>query len=71
MTQAQLTTAGIGADIRAFVEAAHGRQTEFLRELVKVPSDNPSGDCAPHAELLGDDLLDALFDIFHLNSFPG
>ena len=22
----------------------------FLAELVKVPSDNPPGDCAPHAE---------------------
>ena len=49
MTQAQLTSPGIDADIRAFVEAAHAQQIEFLRELVKVPSDNPSGDCAPHA----------------------
>jgi len=25
-------------------------ETRFLAELVKVPSDNPPGDCAPHAE---------------------
>ena len=53
MTQAQLTSPGTKADtqadIRAFVEAAHPQQIAFLRELVKVPSDNPSGDCTPHA----------------------
>ncbi len=26
-------------------------QIEFLKELVRLPSDNPPGDCAPHAEL--------------------
>jgi succinyl-diaminopimelate desuccinylase len=26
------------------------RQTAFLKSLVRVPSDNPPGDCAPHAE---------------------
>ncbi len=31
------------------VEAAHRAQSEFLAELVKVASDNPPGDCAPHA----------------------
>ena len=25
-------------------------EVDFLRELVKVPSDNPPGDCAPCAE---------------------
>lgn len=49
MTQADIAASGIDADIRAFVEAEHARQVVFLRELVKVPSDNPSGDCAPHA----------------------
>ena len=49
MTQVQLANPGIDADIRAFVDAAHAQQIDFLRELVKVPSDNPSGDCAPHA----------------------
>src|SRR5215470_14570016 len=35
--------------ITAFVDAEFGRETEFLAELVKVASDNPPGDCAPHA----------------------
>lgn len=26
------------------------REVEFLKALVRVPSDNPPGDCAPHAE---------------------
>jgi len=31
--------------------AAHRREAEaFLADLVRVPSDNPPGDCAPHAE---------------------
>lgn len=32
------------------LEAARAAQTDFLAELVKVPSDNPPGDCAAHAE---------------------
>ena len=43
--------------VRTFVDSAFAQQTEFLTELVKVPSDNPPGDCAPHAarahEMLG------------------
>ena len=35
--------------IRAYVDQQHKAQVEFLAELVKVPSDNPPGDCAPHA----------------------
>ncbi len=35
--------------ISAFVDREFARETEFLAELVKVPSDNPPGDCAPHA----------------------
>lgn len=34
-------------------------QTAFLAELVKVPSDNPPGDCAPHARRAAD-LLEAM-----------
>jgi succinyl-diaminopimelate desuccinylase len=37
-------------EIKAFLEAERGRQTAFLAELVKVPSDNPPGDCRRHAE---------------------
>lgn len=36
--------------IRRFLEAERPRQEAFLAELVKVPSSNPPGDCAPHAE---------------------
>ncbi|SNB51140.1 acetylornithine deacetylase or succinyl-diaminopimelate desuccinylase [Arboricoccus pini] len=35
------------SDYLASVEHA---EVEFLAELVKTPSDNPPGDCAPHAE---------------------
>lgn len=33
-----------------FIEREHAAQTAFLAELVRVPSDNPPGDCRPHAE---------------------
>src|SRR5215510_6967301 len=36
--------------IAAFVDRDFLRETEFLAELVKVPSDNPPGDCAAHAK---------------------
>ena len=36
--------------IESFLAGQRGDQTRFLAELVRVPSDNPPGDCAPHAE---------------------
>jgi acetylornithine deacetylase/succinyl-diaminopimelate desuccinylase-like protein len=36
--------------IRAYLAGERGRQAAFLAELVKLPSDNPPGDCARHAE---------------------
>lgn len=36
--------------VRHWVDEHFTRQTAFLAELVKVPSDNPPGDCAPHAQ---------------------
>lgn len=36
--------------IHRFVNGSRDLQTEFLAEIVKVPSDNPPGDCAAHAE---------------------
>jgi len=36
--------------ISAFLDAERESQTAFLAELVKVPSDNPPGDCRRHAE---------------------
>ncbi len=32
-----------------WLDAQRDAETRFLAELVKVPSDNPPGDCAPHA----------------------
>jgi acetylornithine deacetylase/succinyl-diaminopimelate desuccinylase-like protein len=36
--------------VAAFVDREFPRETQFLAELVKVPSDNPPGDCAAHAQ---------------------
>src|ERR1700754_34714 len=35
--------------IGEFLDRTGAAASEFLAELVKVPSDNPPGDCAPHA----------------------
>ena len=32
------------------IEAGRAAQTEFLARLVRIPSDNPPGDCGPHAD---------------------
>ncbi len=37
------------ATIHDYLEAHRAEQARLLAELVKVPSDNPPGDCAPHA----------------------
>jgi succinyl-diaminopimelate desuccinylase len=37
------------ATLLRLVDAAFADQVRFLAELVRVPSDNPPGDCAPHA----------------------
>jgi succinyl-diaminopimelate desuccinylase len=36
--------------IHDFIAAQQGNMQSLLAELVKVPSDNPPGDCAPHAK---------------------
>jgi acetylornithine deacetylase/succinyl-diaminopimelate desuccinylase family protein len=36
-------------EISLFVDRLFARETAFLAEMVKVPSDNPPGDCARHA----------------------
>lgn len=38
------------AAISAFIAARREAMAAMLAELVRVPSDNPPGDCAPHAE---------------------
>ena len=42
--------AGPYEDIGRWIDAHHPQQIEFLREIVKVPSDTPPGDNAPAAE---------------------
>jgi len=37
------------ARLAAFLDAQSGAQTAFLAEMVKVPTDNPPGDCVAHA----------------------
>jgi succinyl-diaminopimelate desuccinylase len=60
-----MNTAGVAANdvtirnIRSYLETQREAQAKFLAELVKVPSDNPPGDCEPHAERAAE-LLEAL-----------
>lgn len=42
-------TQGISDSISAFVDRRFADETAFLAELVRVPSDNPPGDCTAHA----------------------
>jgi acetylornithine deacetylase/succinyl-diaminopimelate desuccinylase-like protein len=46
-------------NILQFIDREFEREVAFLAELVKVPSDNPPGDCAPHAARARE-LLEAL-----------
>ncbi|HYR00450.1 MAG TPA: M20/M25/M40 family metallo-hydrolase [Casimicrobiaceae bacterium] len=39
-----------GDALGRWIDAHHGEQVEFLREIVRVPSDTPPGDNAPAAE---------------------
>jgi succinyl-diaminopimelate desuccinylase len=55
--------------IKEFVEREFARETEFLAELVKAPSDNPPGDCAPHAARARQ-LLEALGFAVELHPVP-
>ncbi|EKV29226.1 Acetylornithine deacetylase [Caenispirillum salinarum AK4] len=52
-------TAARRAALTRAVDDLHAEQTRFLAELVKVPSDNPPGDCLPHAERAAE-LLEAM-----------
>lgn len=40
----------------ARVDALHEAQVAFLAAMVRTPSDNPAGDCAPHAEMAAREL---------------
>jgi len=45
-----MSVADIDALLLDFLAAQRAPQVDFLRELVRVPSDNPPGDCLPHAQ---------------------
>lgn len=45
--------------VRDYLAQRRGEETDFLAALVRTPSDNPPGDCAPHAEKAAG-LLEAL-----------
>src|SRR5688500_8283411 len=46
--EASMTTE-LTSHVTAFIEREFERETDFLAEVVKVPSDNPPGDCAAAA----------------------
>lgn len=43
-------SAELESRVLQIIDRLHAEQVRFLAELVKVPSDNPPGDCSPHAE---------------------
>ena len=55
--------AGPYEDIGRWIDAHHPEQIEFLREIVKVPSDTPPGDNAPAAEKAATLLTTMNFDV--------
>ena len=55
--------AGPYEDIGRWIDAHHPQQIEFLREIVKVPSDTPPGDNAPAAEKAAALLTAMSFDV--------
>jgi acetylornithine deacetylase/succinyl-diaminopimelate desuccinylase-like protein len=55
--------AGPYEDLGRWIDAHHPEQIEFLREIVKVPSDTPPGDNAPAAEKAAALLTAMRFDV--------
>jgi acetylornithine deacetylase/succinyl-diaminopimelate desuccinylase-like protein len=49
----------LAGQVASFIDSQFAQETAFLAELVKAPSDNPPGDCAPHAARARE-LLEAL-----------
>ena len=52
-------SSGPAATIHAFLAGHRSEAERFLALLVRVPSDNPPGDCAPHAARAAE-LLEAM-----------
>ncbi len=59
--------AGISASVSAFIDGHFDAECAFLAELVKVPSDNPPGDCVAHARR-AKELLESLG--FEVEAYP-
>ena len=55
--------------IHAFVRDHEGAETRFLAEIVKVPSDNPPGDCDPSARAVAG-LLEGLGFVVERHKVP-
>lgn len=53
------TPSPLHQSLAAAIDRNFAEETGFLAELVKVPSDNPPGDCAPHAARAAE-LLEAM-----------
>jgi acetylornithine deacetylase/succinyl-diaminopimelate desuccinylase-like protein len=51
------------AELDRWIDAHHAGQVEFLREIVRVPSDTPPGDNAPAAEKAAELLTGFGFDV--------
>jgi acetylornithine deacetylase/succinyl-diaminopimelate desuccinylase family protein len=49
--------------IGRIIDAGWARQIDFLKSLVRVASDNPPGDCAPHAEVAAKGLEELGFTV--------
>ena len=52
-------TSDFALTLAAHIDQHHQQAVAFLADLVKVPSDNPPGDCAPHGARAAE-LLEAL-----------
>ncbi len=50
-------------EIAGFLAVTADERVSLLKELVKAPSDNPPGDCAPHAERAAALLTDLGFEV--------
>jgi acetylornithine deacetylase/succinyl-diaminopimelate desuccinylase family protein len=59
VTNALTSASTLAASLIDHIDLHHKQAIAFLAELVKVPSDNPPGDCAPHGARAAE-LLEAL-----------
>jgi acetylornithine deacetylase/succinyl-diaminopimelate desuccinylase family protein len=62
-TKAFVMTDSIDTAIRDYLHGAREQQARFLAELVKVPSDNPPGDCDAHARRTTELLRELGFEV--------